>query len=156
MFICPPLPSILPLGIIGVRRCWNYMNLAKKGLCRLLVVSVTCLSIHSARAEMIATEQAVTHLSRADVASQLGSLGVERTFAEQRVAAMSDEEIDALIGKLGSLPAGGQMSGGGASSGGYGGGGGAFLAVLLLALLVAWLIYIATPRSPAKTLNSSF
>jgi chromate transport protein ChrA len=55
------------------------MNLAKKGLCRLLVVSVSFLSIHSARA-----------------------------------------------------------------------------VVLLLALLVAWLIYIATPRSPAKTLNSSF
>ena len=132
------------------------MNLAKQGLCRLLVVSVTCLSIHSARAEMIATEQAVTYLSRAEVASQLYSLGVERTFAEQRVAAMSDEEIDTLIGKLGSLPAGGQMSGGGASSGGYGGGGSAFLVVLLLALLIAWLIYIATPRSPAKTLTSSF
>src|SRR5881396_3755139 len=113
------------------------MSLAKNSLCRLLVLSVTCLSIHSARAEMIATEQAVTYLRRADVASQLHSLGVERAFAEQRVAAMSDEEIDALIGKLGSLPAGGQMSGGGASSGGYGGGGGgggAFLAVLLLAL----------------------
>src|SRR6267143_154296 len=132
------------------------MNLAKKGLCRLLVVSVSFLSIHSARAEMIATEQPVIYLSRAEIATQLYSLGVERAFAEQRVAAMSDEEIDTLIGKLGSLPAGGQMSGGGASSGGYGGGGGAFLAVLLLALLVAWLIYIATPRSPAKTLNSSF
>src|SRR2546421_2332429 len=133
------------------------MNLAKNGLCRLLVLSVACLSIHSARAEMIATEQAVTYLSRAEVASQLHSLGVEAAFGEQRVAAMSDEEIGALIGKLGSLPAGGQMSGGGASSGGYGGrGGGAVLVVLLLALLVAWLIYIATPRSPAKTLNSSF
>jgi len=131
------------------------MNLAKNSLCRLLVVSVAFLSIHSARAEMIATEQAVTYLGRAEVSSQLHSLGVERAFAEQRVAAMSDEEIDTLIGKLGSLPAAGQMSGGGAS--GYGGGGGgAFLAVLLLALLVAWLIYIATPRSPAKTLNSSF
>jgi len=144
------------------------MSLAKNSLCRLLVVSVTCLSIHSARAEMIATEQAVTvtaqasrqtllaYLGRADVASQLHSLGVERAFAEQRVAAMSDEEIGTLIGELGSLPAGGQMSGGGTSSGGYGGGGGAFLVVLLLALLVAWLIYTATPRSPAKTLNSSF
>jgi hypothetical protein len=145
------------------------MNPAKKSLCCLLAVSVNCLSIHSARAEMIATEQAVTvsaqasrqallaYLGRADVASQLHALGAERTFAEQRVAAMSDEEIDTLIGKLGSLPAGGQMVGGGTSSGGYGGGGGsAFLAVLLLALLVVWLIYIATPRSPAKTLNSSF
>jgi hypothetical protein len=145
------------------------MNLAQKSLCRLLVVSVSGLSIHCARAEMIATEQAVTvsaqasrqallaYLGRADVASRLHSLGVERTFAEQRVAAMSDEEIDTLIGKLGSLPAGGQMAGGGTSSGGYGGGGGsAFLVVLLLALLVAWLVYIATPRSPAKTLNSSF
>jgi len=158
----------VPSGIIGVQHCSDYMNLAKKSLRRLLVVSVTCLSIHSARAEMIATEQAVTvsaqasrqallaYLGRADVASQLHSLGVERTFAAQRVAAISDEEIDTLIGKLSSLPAAGQMTGGGTTSGGYGGGGSAFLAVLLLALLVVWVIYIATPRSPAKTLNSSF
>src|SRR5947209_17861367 len=126
------------------------MNLAKQGLCRLLVLSVTCLSIHCARAEMIATEQAVTYLSRADVASQLGSLGVERTFAEQRVAAMSDEEIDALIGKLGSLPAGGQMSGGGARSGGYGGGGGsAVLESLLHAFLVPRYDYLAIHPSLA-------
>src|SRR2546430_17733202 len=116
------------------------MNPAKKGLCRLLVVSVACLSIHSARAEMIATEQAVTHFGRAELASQLHSLGVEAAFAEQRVAAMSDEEIGALIGKLGSLPAGGQMSGGGASSGGYGcGRGGAVLVAFSLALLCARL-----------------
>ena len=134
----------------------------------MLVVAVAFLSIHSARAEMIATEQAITvtasasrqallkYLGRADVASRLHSLGVERTFAEQRVAAMSDNEIDTFIGKLSSLPAAGQMSGGGTSSGGYGGGGSAFLVVLLLALLVVWLIYVATPRSPARTLNSSF
>ncbi len=151
-----------------MQHCSDCMSLAKNSLCRLLVVSVAFLSIHSARAEMIATEQAVTvsaqasrqtllaFLGRADFASQLHSLGVERTFAEQRVAALSDEEIEAFIGKLGSLPAGGQMSGGGTSSGGYGGGGGAFLVILLVALLIAWLIYIATPRSPAKTLNSSF
>ncbi len=151
-----------------MQHCSDCMSLAKNSLCRLLVVSVAFLSIHSARAEMIATEQAVTvsaqasrqtllaFLGRADFASQLHSLGVERMFAEQRVAAMSDEEIGTLVGKLGSLPAAGQMSGGGTSSGGYGGGGSAFLVVLLLALLVAWLIYIATPRSPAKTLNSSF
>jgi hypothetical protein len=146
------------------------MNPAKNSLCRLLVVSVAFVSIHSARAEVIATEQALTvatqagrqtllaYLGRADVASQLHSLGVGRAFVEQRVAAMSDEEIETLLGKLGSLPAGGQMSGGGASSGGYGGGGGgsAFLVVLLLGLLIAWLIYVATPRSPAKTSNSSF
>ena len=151
-----------------MQHCWDCMNPAKKSLCRLLVVSVTCLSIHCARAEMITTEQAVTvsaqasrqsllaYLGRADVASQLHSMGVERTFAAQRLAAISDEEIDTLIGKLSSLPAGGQMSGGGTSSGGYAGGGSAFVVVLLLALLVVWLIYIATLRSPAKTLNSSF
>ena len=145
------------------------MNQAKNSLCRLLVVSVAFVSIHSARAEVIATGQALTvttqagrqtllaYLGRADVASQLHSLGVGQALVEQRVAAMSDEEIATLLGKLGSLPAGGQMSGGGASSGGYGGGGGsAFLVVLLLGLLIAWLIYVATPRSPAKTSNSSF
>ncbi|HSU64200.1 MAG TPA: PA2779 family protein [Burkholderiales bacterium] len=145
------------------------MNLAKKSLCGMLVVSVAFLSIDSARAEVIATERAITvsaqasrqallaYLGRADVASQLHSLGVEPAFAQQRVAAMSDEEIGTLIGKLGSLPAAGQMAGGGTSSGGYGGGGGsAFLVILLVALLVVWLIYIVTPRSPAETLNSSF
>ena len=152
-----------------MRHCSDYVNLAKKSLCGLLVVSVAFLSIDSARAEVIATERAITvsaqasrqallaYLGRADVASQLHSLGVEPAFAEQRVAAMSDEEIGTLIGKLGSLPAAGQMAGGGTSSGGYGGGGGsAFLVILLVALLVAWLIYIVTPRSPAETLNSSF
>jgi hypothetical protein len=152
-----------------VRHCSDCVNLAKKSLCGLLVVSVAFLSIDSARAEVIATERAITvsaqasrqallaYLGRADVASQLHSLGVEPAFAEQRVAAMSDEEIGTLIGKLGSLPAAGQMAGGGTSSGGYGGGGGsAFLVILLVALLVVWLIYIVTPRSPAETLNSSF
>ena len=153
-----------------MQHCSDYVNLAKKSLCGLLVVSVAFLSIDSARAEVIATERAITvsaqasrqallaYLGRADVASQLHSLGVEPAFAQQRVAAMSNEEIGTLIGKLGSLPAAGQMAGGGTSSGGYGGGGGgsAFLVILLVALLVAWLIYIVTPRSPAETLNSSF
>src|SRR5207302_5892429 len=104
-----------------------------------------------------ASRQALlAYLGRTDVASQLHSLRVERTLAAQRVAAISDEEIDTLMGKLSSLPAAGQMSGGGTSSGGYAGGGSAFLVVLVLALLVVWLIYIATPRSPAETLNSSF
>ena len=63
------------------------MNLAKKRLCRLLAVSVTCLSIHSARAEMLATEQAVTYWGRAEVASQLHFLGVEQAFAGARARA---------------------------------------------------------------------
>ena len=70
------------------------MNLAKKGLCRLLVVSVSFLSIHSARAEMIATE-AVTYLGRAEVASQLHSLGVERAFADDAALRDAAAALDA-------------------------------------------------------------
>jgi hypothetical protein len=70
-------------------------------------------------------------LSRADVAGQLESLGVERKLAEARVALMSDDEINALDGKLGSLPAG-QYGGGG------GGGGGAILLIVLVVLFFIW------------------
>ena len=119
------------------------MKLETKGLCTLLAMSLAFLPTDAVRADTIATDQALTistsakrqailmFLSRADVASQLESLGVERKTAEDRVARMSDDEVDALNGKLGSLPAG--------QYGGGGGGGGAILLIVLVVLFfILW------------------
>jgi hypothetical protein len=45
-------------------------------------------------------------LGRADVASQLQSLGVDPATARDRVAAMTDQEVQSLAGKIQSMPAG--------------------------------------------------
>lgn len=88
-------------------------------VCRLLVASMTLLSWQSAHAGMIATERVIAGtsgqaeraavlgtLGRAEVASQMQSLGVDPQAARERVAAMSDQEVQALAGKLERLPAG--------------------------------------------------
>ena len=87
-------------------------------LCRILIVLVAWIPMHVAQAGMISTDQAVASaqsdraavlnlVSRSDVASQLQSFGVDTATAKDRVAAMTDEEIRSLAGKLGAVPAGG-------------------------------------------------
>ena len=117
----------------------------------LLTASLAFSTIGVARADMIPTEQVVTStpkiygdsvqtfLRRSDVAYQLRSLGVDRSSAEKRVAAMTDGEVQAVVGKLDSLNAGGQyvppaVVGAGGAVGSYGGGayGGVGFVVILL------------------------
>ena len=81
-----------------------------KMICRLLIVSLMFLSFHST-AGMIGTDQVVAAspqsdraniqnlLSRAEIASQLQSLGVDVNAAKDRVAAMTDDEARSLAGK---------------------------------------------------------
>jgi len=88
-----------------------------KMICRLLIVSLMFLSFHST-AGMIGTDQVVAAtpqsdraniqnlLSRAEIANQLQSLGVDVNAAKDRVAAMTDDEARSLAGKLHSAPAG--------------------------------------------------
>ncbi len=88
-------------------------------LCRFLIASLFTMSFQSAIAGMIGTDQAVaaasfqgertallTTLSRADVAGQLQSQGVDPEAAKARVSAMTDQEVATLAGKIDSLPAG--------------------------------------------------
>jgi hypothetical protein len=78
----------------------------------------------SVQAAMIGTEQvAAAHtsqqnrerlaaaLERPDVAAQLEKMGVDKTEAQARVVAMSDEEVAAMAGRVDSLPAGGDVLG---------------------------------------------
>ncbi len=87
-------------------------------LCRLLMVLMIWSPMQLAQAGMIGTDQIVTaasaadrttvleFLGRADVVNQLQSLGVDAKSATDRVAAMSDAEVQMLAGKINSMPAG--------------------------------------------------
>ncbi len=52
-----------------------------------------------------------TFLTRSDVQKQLVSLGVDSNQAASRVAALSDDEVQQLYGKMQTLPAGGDILG---------------------------------------------
>src|SRR5439155_17050187 len=45
-------------------------------------------------------------LSRSDVANQLQSLGIDPSTANDRVAAMTDQEVQSLAGRINAMPAG--------------------------------------------------
>lgn len=92
-------------------------------LCRFLMVLMVWSPVHFAQAGMIGTDQIVTaasqadrttvleFLGRADVASQLQSLGLDAKSATDRVAAMTDAEVQMLAGKINSMPAGADSTG---------------------------------------------
>jgi hypothetical protein len=89
-----------------------------KTLCRLLVALMIWTPYQIATAGMIGTDKAVTsttqadrttvlnYLSRGDVQNQLQAMGVDASVAKDRVAAMSDEEVSSLAGRINSMPAG--------------------------------------------------
>jgi hypothetical protein len=97
-----------------------------------------------ARAEIVSTEQITSQqrsdaerarvqsfVERADAAGQLHALGVAGPAARARIAALSDDEVHALAGRIDTLPAGGNF--------------GSFtdeqvIIVLLLIILVAVLV----------------
>jgi hypothetical protein len=51
-------------------------------------------------------------LNRAEVATQLQAMGVDPQLAQDRVAAMTDNEVHALAGNLDTAPAGAMFPGG--------------------------------------------
>jgi hypothetical protein len=92
-------------------------------LCRLLMVLMVWSPMQFAQAGMIGTDQVVTaasqadraavmeFLGRAEVTSQLQSMGVDPAMVKDRVAAMTDHEIQQLADKIHNLPAGGDSWG---------------------------------------------
>lgn len=91
------------------------------GMLVVATTSLTCPNLAGAR--IVGTEEAARTesvapfrtdretlralLERTDVRAQLESLGVDPRHAEQRVDALTDEEIGQLAGQVGGLPAGG-------------------------------------------------
>ena len=93
-------------------------------ICHLLTVSMLLMPFQSIQAGMIGADQAAVATSaqadrasvlnlinRSDVASQLQTLGLDPQTAKDRVAAMTDNEVSSLAGKLDSLPAGAWSNG---------------------------------------------
>jgi hypothetical protein len=114
---------------------------ARKLLFSLLSVSMLSLAaLSSAYGEVVNTENAIrlsdraatidrinSALARQQVSQQLVALGVDPADAQQRVAALSDSELQLLDRKLANLPAG--------ASGGL-----EVLGIVLLVLLVLELL----------------
>ena len=95
-----------------------------KMVCRLLVVALMLLQFPMVQAGMIGADQVVSAasaqadrnavasvLSRSEVASQLQSMGVDAKLVQNRVAALTNDEVHALAGNLNSLPAGAMANG---------------------------------------------
>jgi hypothetical protein len=92
-------------------------------LCRLLMVLMVWSPMQLANAGMIGTDQVASvasqgdrntvlqFLGRAEVTSELQSLGVDPAAVKDRVAAMTDQEVRSLAGKIQSMPAGADSSG---------------------------------------------
>ncbi|MDA8094727.1 MAG: PA2779 family protein [Betaproteobacteria bacterium] len=107
---------------------------------RLLIVSMLWLPF-SASAAMVGTSQLVaptqvqldrqkldSFVARADVTKQLEALGIRPSVAKQRVAGLTDEEVQQVSGHLNGLPAGGTS-------------GWAIAAGVIVIALIVWALY---------------
>ncbi|TMH33089.1 MAG: hypothetical protein E6H63_01410 [Betaproteobacteria bacterium] len=104
----------------------------------MLIALMIWMPYQIATAGMIGTDQVVAStsqadrttvlnfLSRSDVANQLQSLGIEPSTANDRVAAMTDQEVQSLAGRINAMPAGATSTGA------------AILLILIIAAAVWW------------------
>lgn len=115
------------------------MNTAwARSLCRILIVLMALAPYQVAQAGMIGTDQIVASatqaerstvlnfVTRGDVASQLQALGIDPATAQDRVAAMSDEEVRSMAARIDSMPAGGDAVG---------------VVLLILVLAAIWYVW---------------
>ena len=110
----------------------------KSVICRLLIVLMAWAPYQIAQVGMIATDKVVastsqadraavaSFVSRADVASQLQSFGIDASTAKDRVAAMTDQELRYIAGRIDSMPAGANNSGG-------------WILLIILVLVIWWV-----------------
>ncbi len=107
-------------------------------ICRVLIVMMAWAPFQMAHAGMIGTGEQIaisgaqaerstllSIINRADVARDLQSYGVDLSSAQERVAALTDEEVRSLAGKLNTVPAG--------AADGW--------AVLILVGVILWLVF---------------
>jgi hypothetical protein len=107
-------------------------------LCRLLMVLMVWSPLQMAQAGMIGTDQVASagsqadrntvlqYLDRAEVTRQLQSMGVDAATVKDRVAAMTDQEVQQIAGKIQSMPAGASDAG-------------VLLLIVLIAAVVWWV-----------------
>lgn len=114
------------------------MNVWAKTICRLLVAMMIWMPYQIATAGMIGSDQVtatspqvdrttvLNFLSRSDVASKLHTMGLDPSTAKDRVAAMSDQEVQSLAGQINAMPAGAMSTGA------------AVLLIIIIAAAVWW------------------
>ena len=97
------------------------MNSAfKKMICRFLAIALMTLPFQTGQASMIGTDQVnsastvqldrtivLNYLSRSQTVNEFQALGLDAQTAMDRVAAMTDDEVGTLAGKINAVPAGG-------------------------------------------------
>jgi hypothetical protein len=96
----------------------------RNSLVALLAVSLLAISAQSARAGVITTQQYLSAvdreaararidavLAREEVRSRLEHYGVDPVAADERIAALTDQELALLATELENLPAGGDLLG---------------------------------------------
>ena len=110
---------------------------ATRIICRLMIALMIWTPFQVAQAGMIGTDAVVSTashadraalvqlLTRSDVAGQLQSLGIDASTAKDRVAALTDQEVQSLAGRINSLPAGADGAG--------------LLLLVLVVIAVGWL-----------------
>ena len=100
------------------------MKFFSRLVCRLLIASIALLPF-STQAGMIGTDQIVAgataqanrdkvlnFVARADVAKQMQALGISAANAQERVNAMTQEEVNKIAGQIDALPAGASSNSG--------------------------------------------
>lgn len=93
-------------------------------ICRFLAIAIMLLPFQTGQAAMIGTDQVNTaataqldrttvlnFLNRSQTSEQLSALGMDSQSAKDRVAAMTDEEVSTVAGKIHAMPAGADGSG---------------------------------------------
>lgn len=96
----------------------------RNSLAALLAASLLAVSVQSARAGVITTQQYLSAvdreaalkridavLAREEVRSLLEQYGVDPVAADERIAALTDQELELLATDLENLPAGGNLLG---------------------------------------------
>ena len=92
-----------------------------KAVCRLLIALAIWTPYQIAQAGLIGTGQIVqasqaergvvlNFMSRGDVASRLQAFGLDPAIAKDRVAAMTDDEVRHLAGRINAAPAGADVA----------------------------------------------
>jgi len=82
---------------------WSPMQLAQAGM-----IGTDQVASVASQADR---DTVLQFVGRAEVTSQLQSLGVDPATVKDRVAAMTDQEVQSLAGKIQSMPAGADSTG---------------------------------------------
>jgi hypothetical protein len=96
-----------------------------RAVCRLLIALAIWAPYKAAQAGMIGTEQlaqpsqpsqpdrgtVLGFVTRGDLAGELQGFGIDPATAKDRVAAMTDDEVRQLAGRINSAPAGADVAG---------------------------------------------